>query len=125
MPGLKAIAQRLKIEAHTAWLCARDKNVALPVRLFGLAIAAYALSPIDLIPDFIPVLGLLDDAIIIPAALWLFLKWVPKPVYARNREIALAAARRPISRAGALFIIALWLLVIAAAAALLHRHFEQ
>lgn len=124
MQRLKAIAQSLKVEAHTAWLCARDKNVPWPVRLFGLAIAAYALSPIDLIPDFIPVLGLLDEALLIPAALWLFLKLVPADVYARNKARALNAAHRPVSRAGAVAILSIWLVAIGATAMLVHRAYQ-
>ncbi len=124
MQRLKAIAQSLKVEAHTAWLCARDENVPWPVRLFGLAIAAYALSPIDLIPDFIPVLGLLDEALLIPAALWLFLKLVPADVYARNKAIALKAAHRPISRAGAAAILSIWLVAIGATVMVVHRAYQ-
>lgn len=121
MQRLKAIAQSLKVEAHTAWLCARDKDVPWPARLFGLAMAAYALSPLDLIPDFIPVLGLLDDVILVPAALWLFLKLVPPPIYARNRAIALAASARPISCAGAVGILLIWTVAIIATALAVRR----
>ena len=121
--GLKQIAQALRIEAHTAWLCARDPDLAWPIRLFGLAIAAYALSPIDLIPDFIPLLGLLDDMLLVPAALWLFLRMVPAPLYARHKEIAIAASQRPISRAGAAFILSIWVAALLGAALLLHRAF--
>lgn len=124
MQRLKAIAQSLKVEAHTAWLCARDREVAWPVRLFGLAIAAYALSPIDLIPDFIPVLGLLDEALLIPAALWLFLKLVPAHIYARNKATAQQAAQRPISLGGAAAILLLWLLALGGAALLVQRAYS-
>lgn len=125
MQRLKAIAQSLKVEAHTVWLCARDKDVPWPARLFGLAIAAYALSPIDLIPDFIPVLGLLDDVILVPTALWLFLRLVPAPIYARNRALALAASTRPISRAGATAIILIWFIALAGTALALHQSFVR
>ena len=78
-----------------------------------MIVAAYALSPIDLIPDFIPILGLLDDAILIPLGIWLFLKLVPDQLYAENRAIAAQAAERPISWAGAAAIAALWIGFIA------------
>ncbi|RJT22484.1 DUF1232 domain-containing protein [Chakrabartia godavariana] len=109
MKSLRDIAHDIRIEAHTIWLCARDPGVPLPARLFGLIVAAYALSPIDLIPDFIPVLGLLDDAILIPLGVWLFLKMVPADVYARERAVAEEASHRPVSRIAAAVIALLWL----------------
>lgn len=109
MKSLRAIAQNVKVEAHTIWLCARDPDVAWPARLFALAVAAYALSPVDLIPDFIPVLGLLDEAILIPVAIWLFRRMVPGPLYERHRATALSATERPVSKAAMVAIISLWL----------------
>jgi uncharacterized membrane protein YkvA (DUF1232 family) len=109
MKSLKAIVHDLRVDTHTIWLCARDRRVPTPARLFGLVIAAYALSPIDLIPDFVPVLGLLDDLILIPLGVWLFLKMVPAAVYEGHRATAEAASHRPVSRAGAVAIILLWL----------------
>jgi uncharacterized membrane protein YkvA (DUF1232 family) len=93
MKSLKAIAHNLRIEGHSVWLCARDPLVPLPARLFGLAVAGYALSPIDLIPDFIPVLGLLDDALLIPLGVWLFLK-----MDGRRSDCAPMVARRALAR---------------------------
>ena len=110
MSRLADLAHKIRVDAHAVWLTARDPAVPLPVRLFGLALAAYALSPIDLIPDFIPILGLIDDAIILPLGLWLFLKMVPEGVFAKHRAEAETASHRPRSLAGALFIAALWLL---------------
>ena len=101
--------RRLKIEAHAAWLATRDPRTPWAARLVGLAVAGYALSPIDLIPDFIPVLGLLDDAVLIPAGLWLFVRLIPPALLAEHRARAEAAAERPVSRGGALAIAALWL----------------
>jgi uncharacterized membrane protein YkvA (DUF1232 family) len=79
-------------------------------------VAAYALSPIDLIPDFIPVLGYLDDVILVPLGILLAVRLIPKDVMVELRAEAQARAQRPTSRAGALAIVALW---IAAAALLL------
>ncbi|TMM48458.1 DUF1232 domain-containing protein [Qipengyuania marisflavi] len=82
----------------------------MAARLLAAATAAYALSPIDLIPDFIPVLGLLDDLIIVPLGIWLVIKLIPAELMASYREQAARFADRPTSTAGAVFVIALWLL---------------
>jgi uncharacterized membrane protein YkvA (DUF1232 family) len=74
-----------------------------------LGVTAYALSPIDLIPDFIPVLGLLDDAILVPAGIWLFVRLLPAPLWEECRARALAEANRPTSRTGMLIVIGLWI----------------
>ena len=108
MKFLRAIVHNIKVQAHTVWLCARDPELGWPLRIFALAIAGYALSPIDLIPDFIPVIGLLDDAILIPAGIWLFCKLAPPEIYARNLQLAQAASLRPISKIAAAVIILLW-----------------
>jgi len=104
-----SLAQRIRIDAHAAWLAARDPRTPWFARAFGLAITAYALSPIDLIPDFIPVLGLLDDAILIPLGIWLFVKMLPPGVFAEHRITAAAAAQRPGSAAGIAIVVAIWL----------------
>ena len=81
-----------------------------------MGIAAYALSPIDLIPDFIPVLGYLDDAILLPLAIMLAVRLVPAAVMDEHRATAAAAQGRPVSRMGAIFIVAVWVLAAAAIA---------
>ena len=91
------------------WLAARDPRTPWYARAFGLFIAAYALSPIDLIPDFIPVLGLLDDAIIVPAGVWLFLRMLPAGLFEEHRAAAIAAADRPRSLAGTIIVVAIWI----------------
>ena len=103
-----SLFERLRIDAHAIWLAARDERTPWHARAFGLLIAAYALSPIDLIPDFIPILGLVDDAIIIPAGIWLFLKMLPKDLFEEHRAAAEAAAERPHSRSGLLLIVLIW-----------------
>ena len=104
-----SLVKRLRIEGHAIWLAARDPRTPWPVRLLALAIAAYALSPIDLIPDFIPVLGLLDDALIIPAGIWLIGKLLAPGLMAEHRATAATAAERPASVAGLLIVIAIWI----------------
>jgi uncharacterized membrane protein YkvA (DUF1232 family) len=80
-------------------------------QVLAAAVVAYALSPSDLIPDFIPVLGYLDDLLIVPAGIALVLRLVPAEVLADCRERAQARAARPVSRAGAGFMVAVWLVV--------------
>ncbi|HZF95511.1 MAG TPA: YkvA family protein [Allosphingosinicella sp.] len=109
-----SLARRLRIDAHAAFLAARDPRCPWHARALGLLVTAYALSPIDLIPDFIPVLGLLDDALLIPLGLWLFVKLIPPGLMEEHRAAAVAAAERPVSRAGIALVALTW----AAAAAL-------
>ena len=103
-----SLARRLRIDAHAAWLAARDPRCPWYARAWGLFVTAYALSPIDLIPDFIPVLGLLDDALLIPIGLWLFLRMIPSGLFEEHRAAAAAAVARPVSRAGIALVIAAW-----------------
>lgn len=102
------LAHRLRIEAHAVWLAIRDPRTPWSARIVGLLIAAYALSPIDLIPDFIPVLGLVDDAVIIPAGLWLLRRMIPEAQFAEHRAAAEAASERPASKLGIVMILAIW-----------------
>jgi len=102
------LGRRLAVEAHAAWLAARDPRVPWPARILAIAVAAYALSPIDLIPDFIPVLGWLDDLIIVPLGLWVVRRLIPDPLWADLRDAAEIASERPSSRAGMAVILLLW-----------------
>ena len=104
----KSLGHRIRVDAHAAWLAARDPRCPWGARLVGVAVAAYALSPIDLIPDFIPLLGLLDDALLVPAGIWLFLRLLPPGLFEEHRLTAEAAARRPVSLAGAAIVLILW-----------------
>jgi uncharacterized membrane protein YkvA (DUF1232 family) len=124
MKCLRAIVHNIKVQAHAIWLCARDPNLGWAPRLLALLIAGYALSPIDLIPDFIPVLGLLDDALLIPLGICLFRKIVPLEIFARNLAIAQAAGSRPISRTAAVVIISLWLSLALIAAYILAKYYR-
>ena len=109
-----SLIDRIRIDTHAMWLAARDRRTPWHARAFGLLVAAYALSPIDLIPDFIPILGLVDDAILVPAGIWLFLKMLPPDLFEEHRAIARAAAERPRSKGGLIIVVLIW----AAAAAL-------
>ena len=105
-----SLAHKIRVEAHAVWLAVRDPRTPLLAKLFGVLIAAYALSPIDLIPDFIPIIGLLDDAILIPLGVWIFEKLTPPAILAEHRVTAEAAAELPVSRWGILIVVALWAL---------------
>ena len=105
-----SLVETLRINVHAVWLTARDPRTPRLARLFGLLVAAYALSPIDLIPDFVPVLGLLDDLLLVPLGIWLFLKMVPTGLFEEHRAAA-AAAEPPSVRAGILIVLLLWVLL--------------
>ncbi|MEF2280059.1 DUF1232 domain-containing protein [Deinococcus sp. YIM 134068] len=112
---LRALARRLKADLLALSLAARDPRTPWPARMIALLVLAYALSPLDLIPDFIPVLGLLDDLLLVPAGLWLALRLIPPPVLAEARKRAAAHPAR-LGRSGwglalmlALYALAVWL----------------
>ena len=106
-------AERLKAQIVALWFCYRHPHMPLIAKLLAVAVVAYAFSPIDLIPDFIPVLGLLDDAILLPIGVWLTLKFIPKPIVDECRDKAaqwLAEKHgKPRNWFGAAMVIVLWL----------------
>lgn len=108
---LRGWARALKRDVVALWLAARDPRVPLPAKLLAGLVAAYALSPIDLIPDFVPVLGYLDDVILLPIGIWLALRLIPPDVVADLREAAARLAERPRSRAAAATIVLCWILL--------------
>ncbi len=100
-------AEAIKRDVLALWLAARDPRVPWYAKAVAGAVAAYALSPIDLIPDFIPVLGYLDDLVIVPLGILLAVKLVPSDVMAELRAEA-AQRTKPASKAGLALIVALW-----------------
>jgi uncharacterized membrane protein YkvA (DUF1232 family) len=106
---LKIWARTLRRDGHAVYLASRDPRVPWYVKWLAMAVAGYALSPIDLIPDFIPVVGYLDDLIIVPLGIWLVVSLVPDGIMAECRAKADIAGQRPISRTGMIVIIVLWL----------------
>ena len=118
---LKDWARALKREVVAVWIAARDPRTPVAARIVAGLVAAYALSPIDLIPDVIPVLGLLDDLLIVPLGLALAVRLIPPALMAECRARADALARRPTSRAAAVAIVLLWLAAAALLAALVLR----
>jgi len=124
---LRKRARELKTEVLALLLAARHPRTPWYAKLFLVAIVAYALSPIDLIPDFIPVLGFVDDIILLPFAIALAVQMVPADVLAECRARALA--RRPdgswAGRLGAAMVILLWLALIALAVIWAHDSFAR
>jgi uncharacterized membrane protein YkvA (DUF1232 family) len=110
---LRAWAREIKRATIALWLAGRDPRVPWYAKLAALVVAAYALSPIDLIPDFIPILGYLDDVIILPVGILLTVKLIPPALMAEFRAEAERRTERPVSRIGAAGVVAFWILVIA------------
>ncbi len=110
---LRGWAQRLKRDGLTLWFASRHPATPWHAKALGVLVVAYALSPIDLIPDFIPVIGYLDDVLLLPGLIWLALRVTPDPVLAECRDRADEWSRTkgagPTSLAGVLLVVALWL----------------
>ena len=112
---LRSWASALKRDVVAVYLLARDPRTPWGARLLALAVAAYALSPIDLIPDFIPVLGYLDDVILVPLGIWGVIRLTPAPLIARMRAQARDRIEaRPQSYLAAAVVVAIWLAGLAA-----------
>ena len=105
---LRDWAQRMKRDIVALWLAARDSRTPILAKI-AAAVAAYALSPIDLIPDFVPLLGYLDDVIILPLGILLTVRLMPSTLMVEFREAATRQLERPTSRSGIVFILAMWL----------------
>jgi len=109
----QAQAAKLKVETYALYLAYRDPRVPLHARIFAALVVGYAFSPIDLIPDFIPVLGYLDDLLLIPLGVKLTLTMIPAEVMAESRAAAQALMREgnPVNHTAAVVIVAIWLLL--------------
>lgn len=112
----KSLARSIKRDVHALYLASRDPRVPWYAKALAIFVAGYALSPIDLIPDFIPVVGYLDDVIIVPLGILMVIKLIPPEIMAEHRELASAAQDRPVSRAAGAVIIAIWLVSVVLAA---------
>ncbi|QVQ28230.1 YkvA family protein [Achromobacter deleyi] len=110
---LKAWARRIKRDGLTLWFAGKHPGTPWHAKAVGVFVVAYALSPIDLIPDFIPVLGYVDDVLLLPGLIYLAIRLLPPDVLAECRRQAEAwmdsAGSKPRSRAGAVLIVALWM----------------
>lgn len=118
---LREWAAELKAEIKAISRAARDRRTPPAARILAIAVAAYAASPIDLIPDFIPVLGLVDDLIILPLGIALVLALIPKDVLAEHRVAAASEEHVDLKSAGIAIVIVGWLLLLILIAALTKR----
>lgn len=114
LESTRAWARRIKRDAVTLWFAKSHPRTPWAAKALGVFVVAYALSPIDLIPDFIPVLGYLDDVILLPVLIWCTVRLLPPDVLAECRQQAeawmAADQARPRSMAGVVLVVAVWLL---------------
>ena len=119
---LREFARTLKQEIYALYLAYQHPETPWYARAWAFVVVAYAISPIDLIPDFIPILGFLDDVILLPIGIWLALRLIPPSVMAECREQSRERIGRPTSPAGrwvAVIIVVIWSLMAGAVIALL------
>jgi uncharacterized membrane protein YkvA (DUF1232 family) len=110
---IKNWAARIKRDAVTLWFASKHPATPWTAKALGVFVVGYALSPIDLIPDFIPVVGYLDDVLLLPAMIWLAVRMVPEPVLIESRAQAddwmQKTGKKPVSRIGAVVIVGVWI----------------
>jgi len=106
---LESWARKLKVEVYALYLAYKDPRVSWYARIFAAVVVGYAFSPIDLIPDVVPVLGYLDDLILIPLGVALAIKMIPPHVLAECREKARDAKDRPVNKVAAAVVITVWI----------------
>ena len=109
---LQIWAKALKRDVFALWIAARSARTPRIAKLIAGSVAAYAFSPIDLIPDFIPIIGYLDDLIIIPLGIALVVRLIPAQLMAEFRTEALLISDRPMSYAAATVVIVVWTVVM-------------
>ncbi len=102
-------ALAIKRDVVALWLAARDPRTPILAKALAALVAAYALSPIDLIPDFIPVLGYLDDLLLVPLGIMLAIRLIPEAVLTEMRMRATERTGRPQSKAAAIVIVVIWI----------------
>ena len=123
----KQRARELKTEVYAIYLAYRDPRLPLYARLFAACVVAYAFSPIDLIPDPIPILGYLDDLVLLPLGIFLALKMIPPEVMAecRGKAQEIMLGNKPVSRAGAVVVALIWISLAGLAVALILLFLRQ
>jgi uncharacterized membrane protein YkvA (DUF1232 family) len=114
-------ARSIRRDVRAVYLASRDPRTPWYAKAVAIGVAAYALSPIDLIPDFIPILGQLDEVVILPLGIWLVVRMIPAEVMEQHRAAAAREQAMPRSMAGAVAIIAIWILLTVAAGCLTYR----
>ncbi len=112
--SLKDRARKLKTDIPAVFLCMKDKETPVIAKVLGAVTVAYALSPVDLIPDFIPVLGYLDDVLLLPALIALTIRLIPTPVWERNRALSESMWKdgKPKKWYYAVPIVLIWLMIL-------------
>lgn len=125
MDRLKRWAGAARRDLHALYLAARDPRVPWYAKAIALFVAGYAFSPIDLIPDFVPVLGFLDDLIIVPLGIALAVRLIPPGILAEHRATAELAVQTPVSRFAAVVMISIWLILVAVASWMIYTHMAK
>jgi uncharacterized membrane protein YkvA (DUF1232 family) len=110
---LRKWARKVKQDVVAIWLAGHDPRVPLHAKVLAMCVAGYALSPIDLIPDFIPVIGYLDDAVIVPLGILLVVRLIPKDIMAEHRATATQLSQRPSATNAAFVIVMIWIIATA------------
>src|SRR3981081_634074 len=121
----KQWARVVKRDVHALYLAGRDPRVPWYAKALALCVAGYALSPIDLIPDFVPVLGYLDDLVIVPLGILAVLRLLPPELMAENRAAAALCAERPVSRTACAAIALVWAASIALVGWVAYEHYQD
>ena len=123
LEGLKRWARRLKTEVYALYLAYKDPRVPLYARVFAAIVVGYAFSPIDLIPDAIPILGYLDDLVLVPLGVALAIRMIPAPVLAecRVRAREVMARGKPVNKVAAAVVVAVWIALAVLAVFLVER----
>ena len=126
LEGWKKRAKQISVEVYAIYLAYKDPRVPWYARIFAACVAGYAFSPIDLIPDPIPILGYLDDLILVPLGIVLALKMIPTEVMDECREQAqeIILHGKPVNRIAAIVIIAIWIILAALAVAFMLHYFK-
>jgi len=122
---LKRWAKVARRDLHAVYLAARDPRVPWHAKAVALFVTAYAFSPIDLIPDFVPILGYLDDLVIVPIGLWLAIRLIPPDILEEHRAAAERAAKEPVSMVGAALMISVWLMLAVGAVLLAYMLYSH
>ena len=114
---LKRRAKQLKVETYALYFAYKDPRVPWYARVFAACVVGYAFSPIDLIPDFIPIIGYLDDLILVPIGIKVALSMIPGNVMIESREKAqeIISQGKPVNRIAAIIIVSIWILLAALA----------
>jgi uncharacterized membrane protein YkvA (DUF1232 family) len=120
---LESWARRLKVEVYAIYLAYKDPRVPWYARVFAAVVVGYAFSPIDLIPDVVPVLGYLDDLILVPLGVALAIKMIPSPVLSECRKKARETEDRPVNKVAAAVVVAVWIALAVLAVRLIAKTF--